>query len=158
VGLNHPSIAPYGAYAAKDGQLVLISIQNEREWQRLCAEVLEQPAMATDPLFKDNVTRVKNRPALDARIAAAFAARSIDDLSARLKAAQIAFGRVNSVAQFSQHPQLRRVTVDTPSGPVAVPAPPPIFVGETRAFGPVPKVGQHSDAIRREFAGAAAAE
>ena len=158
VGLNHPSIAPYGAYAAEDGQLVLISIQNEREWQRLCAEVLAQPAMATDPLFKDNVTRVKNRQALDGRIAAAFAARSIEDLCARLKAAQIAFGRVNSVAQFAQHPQLRRVTVETPSGPVAMPAPPPIFVGEARALGPVPTVGQHSDAIRHEFAGTEAAE
>jgi len=90
VGLNHPSIAPYGAYAAKDGQLILISIQNEREWQRFCADVLGDAALASHPLFKDNVTRVKNRPELDARIAAVFGAQTADDLTARLKAAQIA--------------------------------------------------------------------
>ena len=43
-GLHHPTIAPYGAYCCGDGKMLLISIQNEREWVRLCAEVLEQPA------------------------------------------------------------------------------------------------------------------
>ncbi|HEX6980686.1 MAG TPA: CaiB/BaiF CoA-transferase family protein [Alphaproteobacteria bacterium] len=152
VGLNHPSIAPYGAYAAKDGQLILISIQNEREWQRFCADVLGDAALASHPLFKDNVTRVKNRPDLDARIAAVFGTQSADDLTVRLKAAQIAFGRVNTVAQFSQHPQLRRMEIETPQGRVSLPAPPAQIVGDSPRLGPVPALGEHSDAIRREFA------
>ena len=32
VGIRHPSIAPYGAYALGDGSQIVISIQNEREW------------------------------------------------------------------------------------------------------------------------------
>jgi itaconate CoA-transferase len=158
VGLNHPSIAPYGAYESEDGQLILISIQNEREWTRLCAEVLGDAAIATDVRFDSNVVRVKNRPELDRIIAAKFGMLEADRLAERLKAAQIAFGRVNTVAQFSKHPQLRRVTIGTPNGHVALPAPPAQVVGETRRIGPVPAVGQHSEAIRSEFAGAKAAE
>jgi itaconate CoA-transferase len=158
VGLNHPSIAPYGAYESRDGQLILISIQNEREWARLCAEVLGDAGIATDARFASNAERVKNRPDLDRIVAEKFAAMDADPLAEKLKAAQIAFGRVNTVAQFSKHPQLRRVTIDTPNGAVAIPAPPAQFVGDTRALGPVPAVGEHSEAIRREFAGARAAE
>jgi crotonobetainyl-CoA:carnitine CoA-transferase CaiB-like acyl-CoA transferase len=158
VGLNHPSIAPYGAYESRDGQLILISIQNEREWVRLCAEVLGDAAIATDPRFASNAERVKNRPALDRIVAERFGMTDADPLAEKLKAAQIAFGRVNTVAQFSKHPQLRRVTIGTPNGEVALPAPPAQFVGAARALGPVPGVGQHSEAIRREFAGVKAAE
>jgi crotonobetainyl-CoA:carnitine CoA-transferase CaiB-like acyl-CoA transferase len=81
-----------------------------------------------------------------------------DALVDRLRAAQIAFGRVNTVAQFSQHPQLRRATVATPNGVVALPAPPAQFVDSPRTLGPVPALGAHTDAIRREFADAKAAE
>jgi itaconate CoA-transferase len=158
VGLNHPSVAPYGAYESKDGQLILISIQNEREWARFCAEVLGDAAIATDPRFDSNVGRVDNRPALDRIIAERFGAMNADPLADKLKAAQIAFGRVNTVAQFSKHPQLRRATVATPNGELALPAPPAQFVGETRELGPVPALGEHNEAIRREFAGAKAAE
>ena len=158
VGLKHPSVAPYGAYESKDGQLVLISIQNEREWAKFCAEVLGDPAIATDKRFDSNVARVRNTPDLDRIIADRFRTMNAEALAERLRSAQIAFGRVNTVAQFSKHPQLRRATVATPNGEVALPAPPAQFVGEARALGPVPALGEHSEAIRREFAGAKAAE
>jgi itaconate CoA-transferase len=158
VGLNHPSVAPYGAYESKDGQLILISIQNEREWAKFCAEVLGDAAIATDARFNSNVGRVKNRPALDQIIADRFKAVAADALVQRLRSAQIAFGRVNTVAQFSQHPQLRRATVATPNGDVALPAPPAQVVGEERKLRPVPALGAHTEAVRREFAGAKAAE
>jgi len=46
-GLNHPTIAPYGAYDCGDGKAVLISIQNEREWRSLCENVLGDANIAT---------------------------------------------------------------------------------------------------------------
>ena len=49
--------------ATQDGQLVLISIQNEREWVRFCAEVLGDGSIAVDPRFNSNVGRVSNRAA-----------------------------------------------------------------------------------------------
>jgi crotonobetainyl-CoA:carnitine CoA-transferase CaiB-like acyl-CoA transferase len=75
VGLNHPSIAPYGVYKTGDGGEVVISIQNEREWVILCTEVFGKPEMAVDARFNSNPARVANRPALDEIIASVFARR-----------------------------------------------------------------------------------
>src|SRR6185369_7886306 len=72
LGLQHPTIAPYGAFRCEDGKAVLLSVQNEREWARLCKEVLAQPALETDPRFRTNVERVKNRAVLDGVIAGAL--------------------------------------------------------------------------------------
>jgi predicted deacylase len=71
-GLNHPTIAPYGAYQCGDGKPLLISIQNEREWRSLCANVLGGAEIADDPRFATNPDRVANRPALDAIIHGVF--------------------------------------------------------------------------------------
>jgi len=46
VGLQHPSIAPYGAYQTADHKTTLLSIQNESEWQRFCETALELPGLA----------------------------------------------------------------------------------------------------------------
>src|SRR5690348_2237197 len=124
LGLKHPSIAPYGAYAAADGKEIVISIQNEREWQRFCAAILGRHELAADPRFSDNVRRVANRAALDALVAEVFAREPRAALGRRLKSADIAFGNLNSVADFSAHPQLRRLATPTPGGIVAVPSPP----------------------------------
>src|ERR1700754_2333222 len=73
VGLAHPSIAPYGVFKTRDGADVLISIQNDREWRVLAEKVLENPVLATNRAFATNVERVKRRPDVDGRVAAAFA-------------------------------------------------------------------------------------
>ena len=151
VGLNHPTIAPYGAYTTADGNQVVISIQNEREWVRLCTDVLGDGELATDPRFCDNPTRVANRPDLDAQINAVFATLSRDEVCKRLKEARIAFGALNSVADLTAHSQLRRVTVETPGGPVSMPAPPVRASSDDPAPGPVPGLGEHSTSLRKEF-------
>ena len=152
VGLAHPSIAPYGVYAAGDGGEVVISIQNEREWARFCAEALERPELAGDARFRDNPARVANRPALDREIAAVFGPLTREQMIERLRRAEIAYGAVNSVADLAAHPQLRRIAVETPSGPAELIAPPARHRGEDRVYGPVPGLDQHGAAIRKEFA------
>lgn len=151
VGLNHPSIAPYGVYAAGDGGEVVISIQNEREWVRLCAEVFQRPEMAGDPRFNDNPARVANRAALDREIAAALAPLTRDGMIERLRAAEIAYGAVNSIADLAAHPQLRRIEIETPGGALEVIAPPARSSDGSASFAPVPALDQHGAAIRREF-------
>lgn len=151
VGLNHPSIAPYGAYAAGDGRQVVLSIQNEREWQSFCDEVLRRPEVATDPRFISNPQRVTHRPALDAIITAVFSPLTQAQVIERLTAARIAFGRLNGVDDLSVHQQLRRITVETPSGPVSTVAPPIRWRDRDQQLGPVPGLGQHSRSIREEF-------
>jgi itaconate CoA-transferase len=153
MGLAHPSICPYGAFPTSDGALVLISIQNEREWAEFCAKFLEEPGLPKQAGFETNVIRVANRPAVDAHVGATFAKLTRDQAAAKLRAANTAFGFVNDVAAFSHHPALRRVTVETPGGPVAIAAPPVLLSDGLRELGPVPAIGAHSDAIRAEFAG-----
>ena len=151
VGLNHPSIAPYGVYGTGDGKEIVIAIQNEREWASLCATVLEKPGLATDPRFASNSARVENRPALDAVIESVFAALPRDDVVRRLAEGRIAFGNVNTLADLAAHPQLRRSAVETPGGMLDMVAS-PIRAGDGDAFGPVPALDQHGPALRREYA------
>lgn len=152
VGLNHPSIAPYGAFTLGDGHAVVISIQNEREWRRLCEAALERPELASDPRFASGTARVANRPELDAAIGAVFATMNREEARERLARAGIAFGSVNGVAELSTHGQLRRIEVEAPTGPVSMVAPPLRWRGETFTPRPVPAVGEHGEALRWEFA------
>ncbi len=152
VGLAHPSICPYGAFATADGALVLISIQNEREWAALCGGFLNEPGLATQPGWSSNNDRVANRPVVDAHVAKTFATLTRDAAAARLNAAGIAYGFVNGVAELATHPALRRLVVETPGGPVPVAAPAARLAGVARSYGRVPALGEHSAEIRAEFA------
>jgi itaconate CoA-transferase len=151
LGLAHPSICPYGAFETKDHAQVLISIQNEREWSDFCTKFLAQPNLPVQPGFETNVIRVANRATVDAHIGAKFATLTRDQAGAKLRAANTAYGFVNDVAAFSHHPALRRRTVDTPNGPVSIAAP-PVLRDTSAHLGPVPAIGEHSTAIRAEFA------
>ncbi|MCG7362499.1 CoA transferase [Roseomonas sp. ACRSG] len=152
VGLAHPSICPYGAFQTSDQALVLFSIQNEREWTKFCAGVLEQPGLPKQPGFESNNARVANRAAVDSRIAEVFAALTREEVAARLDAAGTAYGFVNEVADLVRHPALRRVDVATPGGLASIVAPPAIHDGAVPALGPVPGIGEHDALIRAEFA------
>ena len=151
VGLAHVSIAPYGAYACADGSQVLLAVQNAREWERLCAQVLKRPELAADPRFADNVARVLNRDQLDAILGPALRLMSRAELMTILDAADIAFGAVNTVLDLATHPHLRRIAVQTAGGEVSLPAPPAVRPDEPASFASVPGLGQHSAALRREF-------
>ena len=151
-GLHHPSIAPYGAYECGDGQVVLISIQNEREWKRLCAGVLGDATIASDERFASNIARVENRPALDAIIMSVFTHQDSDAIIDLLNSVDIAYGRLNSLDQLASHPQARFVTVKTSEGDLQILAPGAIVSGESHGFGAVPELGEHDDTLRDEFA------
>jgi itaconate CoA-transferase len=151
VGLAHTSIAPYGVFKSRDGVDILISIQSEREWQVLARDVMGDAALAADPKFASNVERVKRRAETDRRVAAVFAVLDAEPLIAKLAAADIAFGTVNDPAGLARHPHLRRIAVATPGGVVHYPAPPARVAGETRRYGAVPALGEHTDKIRAEF-------
>ena len=150
-GLHHPTIAPYGAYRCGDDRMLLISIQNEREWLRLCSDVLNQPDLPQNPKFDSNVHRVENRASLDAIMNGVFSQYSIDKIADKLQAAQIAFGRLNDMDVFTNHPQNRFVSVRTSAGDVQLLSPGAIVNGVLPTLGEVPDLGQHSAAIRAEF-------
>jgi crotonobetainyl-CoA:carnitine CoA-transferase CaiB-like acyl-CoA transferase len=152
VGLSHPSIAPYGAFSSEDGKQVVLGVQNDREWKAFCAEVLGDARLAEDPRFVSNDLRVRNRIQLDAIVSGIFRGLSKAAIVGRLRSAAIAFASLNGVKELSGHPQLRRIRVDTPTGPVALPAPPARWRDEdARTLGPSPALGEHTGAIRTEF-------
>ena len=145
MGLAHPSIAPYGVFRSRDGKDILISIQSEREWKKLCAEVLGQPDLPRDPRFANMLERVRNRELTDKTVGEIFASLSREDLLNRLAQADIAFAEVNTMADLTVHPHLRRIEVNTPKGIVTYPAPAAIFVDQPRHYGAVPDIGEHAE-------------
>ena len=152
IGLAHPTIAPYGVFKTRDGADILISIQNDREWRVLADKVLGDAALGTDPRFATNPQRFANRPLTDGKVAEVFARHDVEPLMQKLAAADIAFARVNDPALLLNHPHLRRIAVDTPSGPVSMPAPAASRAEEPRRYGAVPALGAHTEMIRKEFA------
>jgi itaconate CoA-transferase len=151
VGISHPSIAPYGAYECSDGSQLAIAVQNSREWRIFCAVVLQNPGMSADSLYESNVARCSNRTSLDAEIKACFSNLSRDEVISRLETGGIAFASINDLAGLSQHPQLRRSSVVSPSGSVNLVAPPVSGSGNEIKLRPVPALGEHGAAIREEF-------
>jgi crotonobetainyl-CoA:carnitine CoA-transferase CaiB-like acyl-CoA transferase len=150
-GLHHPTIAPYGVFPCGDGGLILLSIQNEREWQRLATEVLGRPDMITDDRFSSNIARVQNRDALNVIMHDVFGQYDRDDMAKKLFAASIAYGKLNSVDDLINHPQTQYITTMTSAGEVRMIAPGALFDGKPMVAERVPDLGEHSDALRAEF-------
>ena len=158
-GTSHATIAPYGAFRTGGGGTVQLAVQNDREWRRLCEQVLGRPDLADDPRFETNAARVAARAELQEEIEAALSPLPLDQVLALLDAARIANARLNTVGDLLAHPQLEHcwAEVESPAGPVrALPAPVSTG-GAAPALGPIPAVGQHTDAILAEL-GLAVAE
>jgi itaconate CoA-transferase len=152
MGLAHPSICPYGAFGTADSALVLIAIQNEREWATFCARFMLEPDLPARPGFETNTIRVANRGLVDAHVGAVFAKLTRAEAAERLRAANTAYGFVNDLAALGRHPALRRTPVTLPDGAVAqIVAPAVVRTGEAPLLGPVPAIGQDSAFIRAEF-------
>jgi itaconate CoA-transferase len=152
VGMHHPSIAPYGSFPSRDGTEVIIAIQNNREWSRLCAQVLELPDLSNDPRFADNSSRTANRKKLEQIISGVTSSYPLNDLIEKLKGAGIAHGMLNDLPAVVAHPALRNIPVGLPGGQVAdIPAPPARTPWRPEILGPVPALGQHDKELRAEF-------
>ena len=150
MGVRHNMVVPYGAYRCADGQVIL-SVQNQREWQRFCTVVLERPELAVDERFCSNELRLANRAALEALIEHHFREHDREDLTARLDQAGIANATLNDVAAVADHAQLkardRWVTVGTPSGSVPALLPPHNLGDVDCCMGRVPRLGEHTAEI-----------
>lgn len=151
LGLTHPFIAPYGVYPTGDEVPILISIQNDKEWARLCAGVLDRPELANDPRFATNTARNTIRDETNAIVSEIFRRHTWDSVTARLDAAQIAYARVSSLRDLASHPQVRRTTIATDKGEVSLPALAATVNGAVQPLGKVPALGEHTAKVRAEF-------
>lgn len=150
-GAAHATIYPYGPFPAGDGKMVMLGLQNEREWQAFCTHVLQRPSLATDPRYASNTLRTAARDSLRALIVAAFQPHTAEQIMAKLNAAQIANAQVNTMADLWAHPQLRArdrwADVDTSAGRIPALQPPGVPPEWRPRMDGVPALGQHTDAV-----------
>lgn len=151
VGLRHPSLAPYEVHSLKDDTQIVISIQNEREWESFSDKIMGHAEWSREGPYKDMVSRVANRLALEQAISDEFAQYGREEIAQKLLEAGIAYGFVNSVADLSSHPALRRMSVEAPSGLVNLPVSPARFAGYSIVPKAVPACGEHNKSLRQEF-------
>lgn len=154
-GTHHASIAPYGPCVCGDGEVVFLAVQNDREWGRFCKQVLGEPGLISDERFETNSRRVENRSVLERRIAESFAGYTSEEVTRMLDEAAIGNAHLRDVRQFLEHPQLeargRWKTVDSPAGPLRMLGPVGVPDAEARSMGPIPEVGEHTEAILYEL-------
>jgi itaconate CoA-transferase len=154
-GAHHATIVPYGPFRAGDGGTVFLSVQNEREFARFCAQVLQDPALASDPRFSSGPARQQNRAALHAEIDRIFSRLNSEELVGRLEQADIANARLNTMEEYWRHPQLaareRWAKVGSPAGLLDVMKPPFNLDGFDPRMDPIPAVGEHTRSILAEL-------
>jgi crotonobetainyl-CoA:carnitine CoA-transferase CaiB-like acyl-CoA transferase len=154
-GARHASIAPYGPFRCGDGSQVFLGIQNEREWATFCEEILGLPELAQDPRFARNSLRVAHSQELRAHIERAFDGSTAEEVAIRLESAGIANALLRDMAGLAAHPQLqarqRWRSYDSPSGTLRALIPPVTIAGAAPVMGPIPDVGEHTDAVLAEF-------
>lgn len=154
-GAHHATIVPYGPFKSGDGGAVFLSVQNEREFARFCAEVLGHPALASDPRFSSGPARQQNRAALHAEIDLVFGALRSEEVVRRLEQADIANARLNTMEEFWRHPQLqargRWREVASPAGDIAMLKPPFNLDGMEPRMDPIPALGEHTERVLSEL-------
>lgn len=157
MGTSHPLIAPYGTVTCADGTAILLAIQNEREWARFCHDVLLRPDLAADQRFASNGARVSNRADLDHEIGAVVSALTGAELTGRLDAAALAWGRLSEIVDLAGHPELesadRWLDTPLPGGHSTQTMRPPATPGRRISSRvAVPGLGEHTAAVLAEFA------
>lgn len=154
-GASHATIYPYGPFKAGDNKFVFMGIQNEREWAQFCEKVLGNQNLAVDNRFNNNSKRVANSSELKPIIEAVFQNLNSDQVIDRLEEAKIANARLNTMQEFIDHPQLqarnRWREVNSPVGYLKALLPPVTFEDIDSVMNPIPKVGEHTESILKEF-------
>jgi crotonobetainyl-CoA:carnitine CoA-transferase CaiB-like acyl-CoA transferase len=148
--------APRNVYVCADGNYVAMSGSMQSMAERIL-DAIGRPELKSDPRFSDNAARVRNRNALDAIIGGFVAERSQADNLALFEAASVTVGPVCSVADLIDHPYVlaREALVQVPDDDMTtIPMPNviPRFSQMQQPFRrPAPRLGEHTDEIRREL-------
>jgi crotonobetainyl-CoA:carnitine CoA-transferase CaiB-like acyl-CoA transferase len=155
IGNQHPNIVPYQSFAVLDGH-IMIAVGNDAQFQRFC-EAIGHGSLAKDPRFLTNADRVRERAALQNVLEPALRTHSREALLARLEAAAVPAGPVNTLAETFADPQVvaRGLKIE-PGGQHADTVPgirTPIMMsaGTLCLDRPAPRLGEHTAEVRREL-------
>lgn len=155
LGNDHSAIAPYEVLRASDGS-VMIAAANSRLWKQLCAAV-GVSHLVEDPRFKTNTDRVANRTVLKGELERAFAAFTVDALVGRLQEFGVACGRVRTVPEALEDPQIEPrqmlIPLDDPEleGFRVIGNPIKLSENPPRLYRRPPKLGEHTQEILGEL-------
>lgn len=154
-GADHASIFPYGAFSSAEGKVLMLGLQNEREWSDFCKDLIHRPELLNDSRFNTNSQRSDNRVALREIIQASFDTLSFEQLTRALDQVGIAYSTVNDMEAVWNHPQLRAleriIEVDSPAGKIKSFLPPGNSSSYEARIAAVPDLGQHNSAILMEL-------
>jgi crotonobetainyl-CoA:carnitine CoA-transferase CaiB-like acyl-CoA transferase len=159
-GMHHAAITPYGAFRTLDGDLVNIAVQNREQWVRLCTEVLDDQALASDEELRENFGRWPRREEVERCVSTVTEATSTSELCAMLTKADVPWGRVNTAMDVLAHGELqasaRWISAELPDGgTVPALANPLVLDGESEAaYGGlkhIPALGEDTVAILSEL-------
>jgi crotonobetainyl-CoA:carnitine CoA-transferase CaiB-like acyl-CoA transferase len=162
LGNRHPSLAPYETFEAADGH-VIVGVGSEPLWRSFCA-LLGRSDLAADPRFQANPQRVANYDALRAVLAPILRSRTVGDWLSALGEAGIPCGRVRTVAEALENPQVAArgllLDVEHPrAGRGRYVGSPIGLTGAGRGSRrPPPLLGQHTDEVLREWLDLSGAE
>ncbi|HEY4943585.1 MAG TPA: CoA transferase [Rhizomicrobium sp.] len=156
LGSRHPSIAPFAAFATKDGHIA-IAAGNDDLFARV-ARVLGRDDLIADERFTSNPKRVVNVDDLAAEMELALSAKTSQEWLAALEAAAIPSGPLNNVAQVMADPQVlfRNMiveTLDPDLGPIRMQGNPVKLSAheDPRTREHAPELDEHRAAILREL-------
>jgi itaconate CoA-transferase len=154
-GPDHATIVPYGRYQTGDGKSIMLGLQNEREWEAFCEQVLLQPELAQDPRYSSNSRRAAKRSEINALIGKIFVTLTSEQVIERLDASGIANARINTPEEVWEHPQLKARNrwreIDSPAGPLATLLPPVTMADFEARLDRVPALGEHTEKILAEL-------
>jgi CoA:oxalate CoA-transferase len=105
IGARHPGTAPFDAFKAADGYLV-IAAGSDHLFGAL-AKVIGQTALISDPRFASRSARVAHQAELKAIIEAALAMTTMSSWLARFESAGVPAGPLNDVAAMMADPQVK---------------------------------------------------
>ncbi|MGH9443621.1 MAG: CaiB/BaiF CoA transferase family protein [Thermoanaerobaculia bacterium] len=149
-GTGHAQIVPYQMFEASDGDFIL-AVGTERQFRNLCERVVDRPDWKDDPRFASNAVRVANRLVLLPLLAETFRAGRKDDWLARCRAAGVPAGPVRGPLEALRSPQAEALGLVRKAGDFRTVAS-PIRLGSCEPpLRRPPKLGEHSEKIKKEF-------
>ena len=148
VGLAHPSIVPYGCFKTEDNISILFSIQNEREWVSFESNILKLPKNLKEK-FTNPTQRNKHKIQLNKIITRSFKKLKAKKATYYLKKSNIAYGFLNSIEEFAKHSVLKTAYLKTEKGKIKFI--PPVRIKNEVNYKKIPKLGEHTKKIKKEF-------
>jgi crotonobetainyl-CoA:carnitine CoA-transferase CaiB-like acyl-CoA transferase len=151
LGSRHPLIAPFQAFPTKDAPIV-VCVDTELQWQRFC-ETIGRSDLVQRISFRDSNERARHHAELEPELVAALAKRSRDDWLSAFAAADVPAGPVNEIAAVVDDPQLRARDMigDVEGSGVFVRQPVRFSRYSNMLERPAPSLGEHTEAILREY-------